>query len=185
MGDPSYSNAIELHYVAAWSLPVDRVRLMDGNIAALPPEFQVLVVPRSPEMTAYATRCMSQPDDPERLELYIVTRPSDEALSDVVEVLTSVAHYHRTGSPLALGHTVNLGRPWLPGSTCTHGLVSLPYLDGPGLEWMEEPKVRFLWLIPITEAELAFKKLHGMEALEEKFEETRFDFLDPRRRSVV
>ncbi len=73
----------------------------------------------------------------------------------------------------------------MTGSTCTHGLISLPYLDGPDLEWLAEPKVRFLWLIPITEAEVRFKKSYGMEALERKLEERRFDFLDPSRVSVA
>jgi hypothetical protein len=36
-----------------------------------------------------------------------------------------------------------------------------------------------------AEAEIAFKKASGMEALEERFEETRFDYLDPFRASVV
>lgn len=52
------------------------------------------------------------------------------------------AHFHRTGSALGLGHTVNFGRPWLPGSSCTHGLVSLPYLFGPELEWLQQPSTR-------------------------------------------
>jgi hypothetical protein len=50
--------------------------------------------------------------------------------------VTAIAHFHRTGSALGLGHTVNFGRPWLPTSSCTHGLGSLPYLDGPDLEWL-------------------------------------------------
>jgi hypothetical protein len=40
-------------------------------------------------------------------------------------------------------------------------------------------------MIPITEAEVRFKKTHGMEALEQKLEESRFDFLDPLRASVA
>jgi len=45
--------------------------------------------------------------------------------------------------------------------------------------------VRFLWLVPITPAELIFKKQHGLAALEERFEAAQFDFLDPVRASVV
>jgi hypothetical protein len=33
----------------------------------------------------------------------------------------------------------------------------------------------------VTEAEIAFKKASGLEALEERFEEARFDHLDPFR----
>jgi hypothetical protein len=103
----------------------------------------------------------------------------------MIELLTIVAHYHRTGRPLGLGHTVNFGEPWLSGSACTRGLISLPYLDGEELEWLDEPRVRFLWLIPITEAEVAFKIQHGLDALEERFEEAAFDYLDPLRASVI
>jgi hypothetical protein len=50
---------------------------------------------------------------------------------------------------------------------------------------MEEPRVRFLWLVPITEEEVAFKKAHGLDSLEERFESHQFDYLDPYRASVV
>jgi hypothetical protein len=86
---------------------------------------------------------------------------------------------------MSLGHTVNFGQPWLPGSRCTFGLITLPYLDGPKLEWLEEPRVRFLWLIPLTESERRFKKECGLDALEGKFEEQKFNYLDPARQSVV
>jgi hypothetical protein len=58
-------------------------------------------------------------------------------------------------------------------------------LDGPKLEWLDEPRVRLLWMIPITEAEVGFKKKHGLEALEEKFEAAQFNFLNPFRPSTV
>jgi hypothetical protein len=127
---------------------------------------------------------MSQPDDQTRLELHLHSPVEDDAH---VELLTVIAHYHRTGKPLGLGHTVNLGRPWLPGSQATYGLISLPYLDGPDLEVMrvEGKEVRCLWLIPITMSEVEFKKAQGFEALEERFEAAGLDYLDPKRGSVV
>jgi hypothetical protein len=135
-------------------------------------------------MWAYATCCMSQPGEENALELHLLgaSREGEESL---VELMTAIAHYHRAGHQLGLGHTVNFGRPWLPGSRCVYGLVSLPYLDGPALEWLEAPRVRFLWLVPITAAELEFKKRFGLEALEQRFEEQQFDFSDPKRPSVV
>ena len=181
----TYQQAIQDHYTKVWSTPTDTVRWNKGPVDALPEDFRVLVIRRSPEMTAYATRCMSQPMDKERLEIHLLTHAEQKHQPDLVEILTSVAHYHRTGRALELGHTVNFGKPWLVGSACTHGLISLPYLDGPELEWLAEPEVRFLWLIPITEAEMRFKKRHGLEALEQKLEENQFNFLDPRRPSVV
>ncbi len=108
--------------------------------------------------------------------------------SGIVELLAVTAHYHRTGHALDLGHTVNFGRPWMPGSSCDYGLLSLPYLDGPSLEHYkitERESVRFLWLIPITPLELKYKQRLGLEALEEAFEKSRFDYSDPKRVSVV
>lgn len=95
--------------------------------------------------------------------------------------------YHVTGASLGLGHTVSFGRPWLPGSLCDHGLLSLPYLDGPDLEHLHAGGVhaRCLWLIPITCQERDFKKEHGLEALEREFDRPGFDYLDPGRQSVV
>jgi hypothetical protein len=180
----TYAEAIQQHYARVWSEPFDACTLQGGGVHQLPPDFQILVIRRSKEMLAYATRCMSQPEDAERLELHIFTRPSDHSRSDVVEILTAVAHYHRTGRRLGLGHTVNFGKPWQPGSRCTRGLISLPYLDGPPLEWLSEPKIRFLWLVPLTESEVDFIKAHGVEELEEKLEQAGFNYLDPSRPSV-
>lgn len=50
---------------------------------------------------------------------------------------------------------------------------------------MSEPRVRFLWLLPITRAEREFKKARGTGALKQRFEEAQLDVLDPRRASVV
>lgn len=185
MSKPSYSQLIEEHYTEAWSAPLDSVRLTQGPIAELPDCFGVLAIRRTPEMIAYATKCMSQLIDSERIELHVLARADREASAGIIEILTAVAHYHRTCAPLGLGHTVNFGKPWLPGSACAHGLISLPYLDGPSLEWLKEPAVRFLWVVPITESELQFKKTYGQEALEVRLEESEFDYLDPLRSSVV
>jgi hypothetical protein len=135
-------------------------------------------------MWTYATVCMSQESDVKRLELHLF---SPVASAAHVELLTAVAHYHRTDSPLDMGHTVNFGRPWLPRSLCTRGLISLPYLDGPELEVLtiDGKTTRFLWLIPVTEREVEFKKEHGLEALEASLQESQFHYLDPQRQSVI
>ena len=98
-----------------------------------------------------------------------------------------MAHFHRQAQSLGFGHTVNFGKPWLNDSLCDHGLVSLPYLDGPILENLEIGDgqiVKFYWLIPITKSELEFKKSFGLEALEKKFEETNFNYGNPNRMPV-
>jgi len=128
---------------------------------------------------------MSTGADSEPLELHMLCRLGQVDSGRIIEVLTATAHFHRTGSHLALGDSVNFGVPWLEGSQAEFGLVSLPYLDGPSLEWLRPDGVRFLWLIPITKAEVDFKKSYGVEALEQRFESAQFDYLDPLRKSVV
>jgi hypothetical protein len=127
---------------------------------------------------------MSQPLEGDNLELHLF---SPYETDDHLELLTVVAHYHRTGARLGVAHTVNFGRPWLPGSNCDHGLISLPYLDGPRLEncSIGGDDVRFLWLLPVTSREVEFAKKHGLDALERRFESAPLDYLDAKRESVV
>lgn len=132
----------------------------------------------------YATCGMTPVIRGERLELFVESPAADRSL---VELLTVVAHYHQTGATLGHGHTVNFGRPWLANSRCTYGLISLPYCFGPAFERTSicGVPVRILWLIPITLEEREFKIAAGLEALEEKFETSGFNWLDPARPSVV
>lgn len=136
-------------------------------------------------MWIYATIGMSGPASERGIELHLFS-PIQEVESHV-ELLTVIAHYHLTRTRLGLNHTVNFGRPWLPDSDCVHGLISLPYLDGEKLEIMnlEREHIHCLWLIPITKRELDFVLENGLEALENNFESSKFNYLDPRRGSVV
>ncbi len=176
------------HYVSCWgSRPI--VKKWDkGPVWELPPSFCVLEFPPTAmrNLWTYVTCEMSQPLDDEPLELHLFSPVQSDRH---VELLTAIAHYHRTEQFLGLGHTVNFGRPWLNESKCEYGLISLPYLDGPRLEEFHTDKskhmIRFLWLVPITARERDYKKSHGLEALEERLERDSFDYADPHRSSVV
>lgn len=63
----------------------------------------------------------------------------------------------------------------------------LPYLDGPKLEHLDADgrSVRFLWLVPVTPQEVRYKKEHGLDALERRFEDSRFNYADANRESTV
>lgn len=128
---------------------------------------------------------MSRPDN-YQLELHLF---SPKQYLPHVELLTAIGDYHNTGARLGLAHTVNFGRPWMPGSKCTYGVISLPYLDGTELEYYRctgnGMVIRCLWLIPITEQERDYKRANGLEALEQLFESKRFNYSDPMRPSVV
>lgn len=189
-GKPHNLAHIEEHYRTVWGNKFERVLPTGGPYQEIHPEFCVLVFsdPGAHRMFGYATCGMSvgrEAGENHGLETFVYSPIMD---SQVVTVLTAVAHYHTRGVSLGLGQTVNLGLPWLyGGSHCMYGYLSLPYLDGPLLEWGGEgtTRTRYLWLIPITKSERDYKKIHGAEALEERFEQGPFNHLDPWRPSVV
>jgi hypothetical protein len=138
-------------------------------------------------MWTYATVGMSirpEAGKDHGLEFHLFAPDASEAH---VELLTVIAHFHLTGDPLGWGHTVSFGRPWHPASRCSYGLTSLPYLDGPHLEWLGATgsSTRFLWLVPITREESGLVISDGVAALEERLEKASFDYLNPERPSVV
>jgi suppressor of fused protein SUFU len=187
MTEQTHFQLLVSHYERVWRRKVARrLRLPRGPLHELPTDF--CVEEFGPcvwrEMWTYASVCMSQPTETKGIELHLHSRSQSDS---IVELLTVVAHYHRTSARVGLGDSVNFGRPWLEGSNCTHGLVSLPYLDGPLLEncFAGNDVVKCYWLIPITAQEVAYKKQHGLEALEREFERVGFDYLDPLRDSVV
>lgn len=179
---------ITAHYVSQWGPLPTSLRWSEGPIADLPDTFCVLefAPTKSRHMWTYATCSMSQVHDARQIELHLFS----PIRSDLhVELLTAIAHFHRTGALLGLGHTVYFGRPWLDGSLCDYGLISWPYVENPLIQKCQvarqEDIVYFLWLIPITESEREFKIINGLEALEERLEMAKFDYLDPLRRSII
>lgn len=179
------SDATQAHYRAQWGVPGTLIPFTHGPVHELPADFGVLRFPPHGDrrLWTYSTSGISQVGDADALEIHMFSPIETDA---IVEVLYVIAHFHRTGAALGLHHTVNFGRPWLHGSKCSHGLISLPCLDGPALESCEitgQP-IKFFWLIPITEPELAFKKLRGVEALEEAFDRQSFNYADPSREST-
>jgi Suppressor of fused protein (SUFU) len=178
-----HCEAIASHYKKAWKNGSWTERhWREGPFLELPAQFCVLEFPPTEEqrLWTYATCGMSQPGDDSLLELHLFSPTQTDAH---VELLTVVAHFHRTRASLGPGHTINFGRPWFANSKCDHGLISLPYLDGPSLE--QCGKVRCLWLIPITRAEREFKVKRGLESLEAMFEFVNFKYADPLRHSVI
>lgn len=107
----------------------------------------------------------------------------------LVDLVAMTAYYH-AGPPsqrLDVGHTVPIGEPWLPGSECDHLLVSVPYPFGAEFEscaW-RGGHARLLWLLPITEAERAYKVEAGLEALEQRLEAAGIVPTDVARPSVA
>jgi hypothetical protein len=135
----------------------------------------------------YATfgMCFRKVQDRDPIELHLFSPVQDRKH---VELLSAIAHFHLTAGALWEGHVVNFGRPWLPKSRCSYGLISKPYVDGPDLEYCPIPVVgmiRFLWLLPITSEERNLALNSGLEALEARFDRAQLDFLDAARASTV
>jgi Suppressor of fused protein (SUFU) len=182
----SYLKEIKSHYEGAWSNIGTFRKWNLGPIHELPVNFSVLEFEPTTtrDLWTYATCGMSKSEDKNQIELHIFSPTQDKSL---VELLTVISHYHNTSSPLDLNHTLNFGRPWLPDSLCEHGLISLPYLDGPQLETLtiNNSCIYFFWLIPITYQEVSYKRENGIEALEVEFEKHNFNYANPYRKSVV
>lgn len=122
-----------------------------------------------------------------RTEFFIIS-PVDSL--EVVENLAMIANYHadQVFGRLDVGRSIKIGRAWLRGATCDHFLVSLPYPYGPDFEMChvrDDFHVKYLWLLPITDSESLFLKSHGLERLEERFDEVELNYLDCGRSSVV
>lgn len=107
----------------------------------------------------------------------------------VIAHLGQLAYYHAgpRENRLGVGHTLSIGEGWVPESPLDALLISLPYLWGPKLEHcqLEGRHIQVLWAIPIYESERVFRREQGLDALEQRFEDVSFDYLDPFRPPVV
>lgn len=123
-------------------------------------------------------------DDNNLIELITYSKNLDKSR---VELLTLNASFHRNSEPLNLHHTVVVGQLTDFDTTCDHGFISLPYIEGEELEIinLNGREIHCYWFIPITEKERDYKIEFGCDALEDLFEEKQFDYLDEQRRSLV
>ncbi|MFJ8584517.1 suppressor of fused domain protein [Streptomyces sp. NPDC093595] len=152
------------------------------------PGLRILVVAPGPrgEAWAYVTAgCWAVMEkDGHGLEFIMTAHVRDQRF---IELMAMIAYYHCGGHQLDLEHSMPIGEPWVPGSSCDHLLISLPYLHGPGLEHCAVPggHARILWTLPVTTAEIGFRRRHGHEALEQLFDEAEIVPTDPFRASVA
>jgi hypothetical protein len=182
----AWEQLIAAHYARVWPAAGEPSSFPEAAALSLPERFTVLAhcPSNAREFWTYATCGMSQPGDVSPVELHMF---APYQAPELVELLHAVAHYHRNGPGLAAGDVVNFGRPWIAGSTCTFGLLSLPYLDGPkfAVGDIAGAAVRFCWLLPITPQEAALRKEKGLDALEAAFSARPFRFASVHRASMV
>jgi hypothetical protein len=158
-----------------------------GPLRSKMPDFRVMRFTPGPQTTlwTYLTIGAWEVDHcpTHRHEFFVIAR---EPHDSHVETLAMMAYYHLKNR-LGLGHTLPNGRPWLPGSTLDHFLLSLPYTFGPKLEELSvgDVEIQVLWALPITESEVRFRHDHGLEALESRFEDCDLEYWDHQRGAVI
>jgi hypothetical protein len=187
LGDDEAHGAMRQHYETFFDREGEELTWPYGAEAHRLGAFRVLQIPPNDQthLWTYASvgaLALGQPGD-NPLEFVLLTQDATER---AVELVTIVAWYHHTRR-LGLGHRLPLGEPWLAGATCDAFLVSLPYPFGPTLETARVGGrlVRVLWLLPITAAERRFATQHGLDALEQRFDDARIEYWRPDRASVV
>lgn len=157
-----------------------------GPMMSEMPSFRVLQIAPGPKFGLYTYVSLGASGmhmDDGRLEFAIFAQNES---SRYVELVTMAAYYHKN-QRLGLGDTFPLGEPWIPGATCDHALVSLPYPLGPEFEVCKtnSAHIHILWLLPITAKEREYKVKNGLEALESKFDERAIEFWNLNRLTTV
>ncbi|CAL9522097.1 suppressor of fused domain protein [Streptomyces sp. enrichment culture] len=121
-----------------------------------------------------------------RAELFLTVRAG---LADTDKVLRPLAVLAASpqveGVVVAPGASLDVGEPLWPGAPFTSVLVGEPggLVDDLELDGGMDP-VRFLPLLPMTPNEAAWKRVHGAQALEERWLAAGTDLRDPLRASV-
>jgi hypothetical protein len=132
------------------------------------------------------TAMLADPVAGPRAELVLSVRGG---LADTDKVLRPLAVLAASpqveGVVVAPGASLDVGEPLWPGAPFTSVLVAEPGGLVEDLE-LDEPldPVRFLPLLPMTPNEAAWKRVHGAQALQERWLTNGTDLRDPSRRSV-
>ncbi|MDW4909252.1 suppressor of fused domain protein [Streptomyces sp. ADMS] len=140
----------------------------------------------SAQPMADPTAVLADPVKGPRAELVISVRAG---LADTDKVLRPLAVLAASpqveGVIVAPGASLDVGEPLWPGAPFTSVLVAEPGGLVEDLE-LDEPldPVRFLPLLPMTPNEAAWKRVHGAQALQERWLTSGTDLRDPARRSV-
>ena len=151
-----------------------------GKSCTTLPELQI-VEARTPKRVHYLTVGASRILDAPGYGLEFCLQAREPSIAHV-ELMAMVAFLHSDPDHrLWIGHTMNIGRPVVEGSSLDRLLVSLPYPYGENFEFVhlaDGKHARILWLLPIYAAEEAFVHRDGLERLEERFDAMELDYVD-------
>ena len=132
------------------------------------------------------TAMLADPVAGPRAELVLSVRGGFADTDKVLRPLAVLAASPQVeGVVVAPGASLDVGEPLWPGAPFTSVLVAEPGGLVEDLE-LDEPldPVRFLPLLPMTPNEAAWKRVHGAQALQERWLTNGTDLRDPSRRSV-
>ncbi|MEU4075649.1 suppressor of fused domain protein [Streptomyces venezuelae] len=159
---------------------IEVLRFIDGDLV------RYATLGMSAQPMADPTAALADPVKGPRAELVLTVRAG---LADTDKVLRPLAVLAATpqveGVIVAPGASLDVGDPLWPGASFSSVLVAEPGGLVEDLE-LDEPMdpVRFLPLLPMTSNEAAWKRVHGAQALEERWLTQGTDLRDPRRGSV-
>ncbi len=116
--------------------------------------------------------------DGPRAELMLHLRDEQDRFADVWRQLAVLAAAPAVeGVVYRAGMTVDIGQPLAAGSACTGALVVQSPLETIG-------QVEVLQLVPATQNELAWCRVHGSEQLQQRWRDNDTDVQDLARRAV-
>ncbi|MFD3665821.1 suppressor of fused domain protein [Streptomyces sp. NPDC058659] len=159
---------------------IEVLRFVDGDLV----RYATLGMSASP--MADPTAALADPVKGPRAELVLTVR---SGLADTDKVLRPLAVLAATpqveGVVVAPGASLDVGDPLWPGAGFSSVLVAEPggLVEDLELDAPLDP-VRFLPLLPMTPNEAAWKRVHGAQALEERWLARGTDLRDPLRASV-
>lgn len=159
---------------------IEVLRFVDGDLV------RYATLGMSAQPMADPTAALADPVKGPRAELVLTVRAG---LADTDKVLRPLAVLAATpqveGVVVAPGASLDVGDPLWPGAAFSSVLVAESGGLVEDLE-LDEPMdpVRFLPLLPMTSNEAAWKRVHGAQALEERWLTQGTDLRDPLRRSV-
>ncbi|WP_340558229.1 suppressor of fused domain protein [Streptomyces sp. GSL17-111] len=132
------------------------------------------------------TAALADPERGPRSELLLSVRPGGADTDKVLRPLAVLAASPQVeGVVVAPGASLDVGEPLWPGAPFTSVLVaeSGGMVEDLELDAPREP-VRFLPLLPMTPTEAAWKRVHGAQALQERWLSHGTDLRDPFRAAV-
>ncbi|MFE8939473.1 suppressor of fused domain protein [Streptomyces sp. NPDC007872] len=159
---------------------IEVLRFVDGDLV------RYATLGMSARPMADPTAVLADPVKGPRAELVLTVRAGPADTDKVLRPLAVLASTPQVeGVIVAPGASLDVGEPLWPGAPFGSVLVAESGGLVEDLE-LDEPMdpVRFLPLLPMTSNEAAWKRVHGAQALEERWLAHGTDLRDPLRRSV-